>query len=190
MRRLSAFFVFGCVFFLLTGCTNFGGRKGSVEVTIDGDGQFPQQLVGTWKANEGGWEFVFEKDGSISSAVISLGRVKVKPGRVTTIPMRLGGKGIFEPGRWTVRYIYQQRKLVVEIKIDRFRTELGESIVKGRTHDIFIGSVSPDGRLWWAERFSFPEYTADTKKFHNYKLPFDPNDNPRESLIFQKVIRP
>jgi hypothetical protein len=190
MRRLVTLFLCCLVFMLLVGCSNFGERKNCVEVIVDGDGQFPPQIVGTWKANDGGWEFVFERDGSISSAVISLGRVKVKPGETTTVPMILGGRGTFVPGKWTVEYIHQQRKLIVEIVIEHFRAELGDNIVKGKTHDIFVGSVSPDGRLWWADRFSYPEYVADTGKYHNYALPSDPNDNPRESLIFQKVTEP
>ena len=153
MKRLLVLLVCSLFIFILIGCQNSTKLKSGVDVIIDGDGQFPASLAGTWKANEGGWEIVFEQDGSISSAVISLGRVRIKPGHVTTVPMKLGGKGTFEPGQWTVQYLQEQRELIVEIKIDYFRTELGDSIVKGRTHDFFVGSVSEDGRLWWADRF-------------------------------------
>lgn len=190
MKRLLVLLVCGLFVFIPIGCQNSTKLKSGVDVIIDGDGRFPASLAGTWKANEGGWEIVFEPDGSISSAVISLGRVRIKPGHVTTVPMKLGGKGTFEPGQWTVQYSQEQRELIVEIIIDRFRTELGDNIIKGRTHDFFVGSLSEDGRLWWADRFTFPEYVADTKKYHNYELPFDPNDNPRESLVFQKVSKP
>jgi len=61
--------------------------------------------------------------------------------------------------------------------------------VQGRTRDFFVGLVSSDGQLWWTDRFSFPEYIVDTKKYPNYKLPFNPDDNPWESLIFQKVTK-
>jgi hypothetical protein len=187
MKRLL--FLFTCSLFIATliGCQQSDKIKNGVDVIIDGDGQFPASLVGTWEANEGDWEFVFKPDGTISSAIISLGRVRVRPGHVTKVPMLLGGKGIFEPGQWSVQYLQKQQELIVEIKIDYFRTELGDSVIHGRTHDFFVGSVSEDGQLWWAERYTFPEYIADTKKYHNYKLPFDPNENPRESLIFQKV---
>jgi len=86
-----------------------------------------------------------------------------------------------------VQYSQQQRELIVEIAIDHFSVELGDNVLKGRTRDFFIGSISGDGQSWWADRFTFPEYIADTKKYHNYKLPFDPNDNPYEGLLFQKV---
>ena len=113
----------------------------------------------------------------------------MRPGRVTATQMKLGGKGLFEPGRWTVQYSQERRELIVEIAIERFRVELGDNVVQGRTRDFFVGLVSSDGQLWWTDRFSFPEYIVDTGKYHNYKLPFDPNDNPRQSLIFRKVLK-
>jgi len=164
-------------------------HKNNVEVIIQGCEQFPNFLVGTWKANNGSWEIVFEPDGIISSAVISLGLVRIKPGQVTTIPMKLGGKGVFKPGIWTVQYSQKQRELIVEIVIDSFRAELGDDIVQGTTRDFLIGPVSNDGTLWWVERYTFPEYIVDTETYHNYKLPFDPNENPWESLIFEKITK-
>lgn len=172
---------------LLGGCQAPLWKKSSVEVIIDGDGPFPDFLIGTWKADTGGWEIVFEPNGTISSAVVSLGRVRLKPGQVTTVPMQLGGKGVFKPGLWAVRYSHQQRELLVEITIERFRVELGDSVLKGGTHDLFVGSISADGRLWWAERFSRPQYVADTKKYPNRKLTVEPSDKPVEGLLFRKV---
>ena len=174
----------------LGGCKSQGSAEPVVEVTIDGNGLFPDFLVGQWKADRGGWELVFEPDGTISSAVVSLGRIMLKPGRTTTVPMQMGGQGVFKPGRWTVQYSHEQRELIVEIVIESFYVELGENVLRGRTRDFFVGSVSQDGQLWPVERISFPEYIADTKKNPNYRLPFDPNDNARESLLFQKVQEP
>ena len=187
MRRLLALSICGLSVILLVSCRSSDGNKSGVEVIIDGDGRFPAFLAGSWKANKGGWEIVFEPDGTISSAVVSLGRVRMKPGQVTTTQMKMGGKGVFEPGQWTVQYSQERRELFVEIAIDHFSVELGDNVVRGKTRDFFIGMVSGDGQLWWADRFNFPEYVADTKKYPNYKLPFDPNDNPPESLIFQKI---
>ena len=169
----------------LSGCRS--PARNGVEVTIDGIGQFPDFLVGTWKAEKSGWEFTFEPDGKISSAIVSIGRVKLQPGRKTIVPMQMGGKGVYKPGLWSVQYSHQQRELIVEITIDHFRVELGNDVIEGRTRDFFVGSVSADGKSWWADRLSFPEYVVNTKTYHNYKLPFDPKDNPRESILFQKV---
>lgn len=187
MRRLTAALLCGLFVALLHGCQSPGSKQNSVEVIIDGNGQFPDFLVGTWKADTGGWEFVFEPNGVISSAVVSLGRVRLKPGQVTTVPMQSGGKGVFAPGLWAVQYSHQQRELLVEITIKRFRVELGDNVLRGKTHDIFVGSISGDGRLWWAERFSRPQYIADTKKFRNRKLTVEPSDRSVEGLLFRKV---
>lgn len=188
MKKILILSVCGFFVFLPGGCQSSVGSKSGVEVIIDGDGGFPEYLVGGWKADKGGWEIVFEPDGKISSVVVSLGRVRIKPGEVTTTQMVLGGEGFFKPGKWTVQYSQEKRELVVEIAIEHFRVELGDNVVHGKTRDYFIGSVSADGLLWWADRYKFPEYVIDTKKHPNFKLPFDPNDSLRESLVFQKVI--
>ncbi len=188
MKKIIVLSICSFFVFLPGGCQSSGPSKSGVEVIIDGNGEFPEFLVGTWQADKGGWEIVFEPDGKISSAVVSLGRVRMKPGEVTNTQMVLGGEGLFRPGRWTVQYTQERRELVVEIAIEHFRVELGDNVVQGKTRDIFVGSVSTDGQLWWADRYKFPEYVVDTKKYPNYKLPFDPNDSSRESLIFQKVI--
>ena len=101
MKRLLVLLVCSLFIFILIGCQNSTKLKSGVDVIIDGDGQFPASLAGTWKSNDGVWEIVFKSDGKISSAVISLGRVRIKPGQVTTVLMKLGGKGTFEPGQWT-----------------------------------------------------------------------------------------
>lgn len=184
MKKIFIVSICSLFIFLHFGCES----KSGVEVIIDGDEQFPEYLVGRWKADKGGWEIVFEPDGKISSVVVSLGRVRIKPGEITKTQMVLGGEGFFKPGKWTVQYSQERRELVVEIVIEHFRVELGDNVVQGKTRDYFIGSVSADGQLWWADRYKFPEYVVDTKKHPNLKLPFDPNDSSRESLIFQKVV--
>lgn len=181
MKRLLPVLIFSV--FLPLGCRTNPG----VEVMVEGDGKFPPLLAGTWKADIGGWEIILEPDGKISSATVSIGRVKIKPGRPTTIPMVMGGKGIFEPGLWTVQYIPDQRQLIVEIAIDSFRVELNKNIVKGRTRDFFIGNVSEDGTTWWTQRFSYPEYIVDTQKYPDHVLPVDPNENPKENVLFTKT---
>jgi len=186
MKRFILLLVYIILIVATNGCRSSAGN--GIEVIIDGgNGQFPDFLVGTWKAEEGGWGFVFEPDGQISSATVSIGRVKLQPGRKIAVPMQMGGKGVYKPGQWSVQYSYQQRELIVEITIDHFRVELGDDVIEGSTRDFFVGPVSTDGKSWWADRLSFPEYVVNTDKFHNYKLPFDPTDNPRESILFQKV---
>jgi hypothetical protein len=174
-------------FCIFSGCPPRVIERPAVEVVVDGVEQFPEELSGVWKDDSGVWEIVIEMDGKISSAVVSLGRVRLEPGRKTVVPMKMSGKGVFQAGPWAVHYSSERRELTVEIAIDSFRVELGENVVKGRTMDVFTGTISTDGKSWWARRFSFPEYVADTKNYHDYELVVDPNEKPPEELLFQKV---
>lgn len=192
MKQLMLLLLYGLSVFSCSGCHGPAESLPAVEVVIDGDGQFPDFLVGTWKADSGGWEIVFEPDGTISSAVVSLG-VRMKPGEVSVVANKGGGEGVFEPGQWTVQYSQEQRELIVEIVVAHFRTELrsplGVNIIQGQRRDFFVGTVSGDGQLWWTNRFSFPESVVDTKNYRDHKLTIDPNDNPPEGLLFQKVSK-
>ncbi|MBN1974540.1 MAG: hypothetical protein JW787_12950 [Sedimentisphaerales bacterium] len=184
MKKIYPFFILNLFILLLAGCS---AQRQAVEVIVDGNDPFPKNLAGLWRSDNNIWDIYLEPDGRISWAVISLGAVKVVPGRTTTVPMKLGGKGVFKPGLWSVLYLQRQRELSVEISIDYFRTELGKDLIYGKTRDIFTGSVSPDGSLWQAQRYSYPEYTVDTKQYKNYKLPVDSNENPKEILLFRKI---
>ena len=119
MKRLSFVFVM-VLLMLLIGCQKssidtISADKSGVDVIVEDGSQFPEFLVGTWKDDEHGWEFVFEPDGTISSAVIALGKFKITPGEITIVPMRMDGKSIFEPGKWLVSYDPSQRELMVQI---------------------------------------------------------------------------
>jgi hypothetical protein len=186
MKRLF-FLLSGPCFCLFVGCPPPVEDWPAVEVIIDGGGQFPAELAGVWKADSGGWEIVLEPDGTISSVVVGFTTVRMKPGQVTTVPMKMGGKGVYEAGPWAVHYSPDRRQLTVEIAIASFRVELGENVVRGRRLDLFTGTISPDGQSWWASRFNFPEYVADTQKYRDHKLTVDPDDNPPEELLFRKV---
>jgi len=184
MKKLRNYFTL-CLFALfLFGCNS---HRKAVEVIIDGNGRFPKNLAGLWRSENNVWDIYLKPDGKISWAVISLGEVKIEAGKTRIVPMRQGGKGVFEPGQWSVIYLQRQRELSVEIAIDYFRTELGESVIHGKTRDIFTGTVSKDGTLWKADRFSYPEYIVDSNSYKNYKLPVDTNENPKETLLFRKI---
>ena len=184
MNRVLVLLCCAFLWSTLTGCQSTG--KG-VEVVVDGDGQFPQFLTGTWKADKHSWEFVFEPDGTISSAVISMGQIELKPGQVTKLPMRYGGKGIFKPGVWTVHYNPANRVLTVEISLKSFYMELGRGILEGESTDIFVGPISEDGKIWRVDWTSFPDYTARTAKYPDFKLTEDPNYGVLKTLILEKI---
>jgi hypothetical protein len=177
--------LFGCVFLLFGGCQEPGRNKSRVEVIIEGSEEFPDFLVGRWKANDYGWEFVFEPDGMISSAVISMGEVEIIPGQTTTLPTRGGGKAIFKPGLWTVQYSPLSRELAVEIVMDYIHFEMGPSLLEGKRTDMLVGEVSEDGKTWRADWFSLPDYMAyatETKR-----LTVSPEESFIETITFEKL---
>ena len=174
----------------VTGCQESTRRNEFVEVLIDGDGRFPASMAGQWKADQGGWEIVFEPDGTISSAVISFGKINVVPGQVTTIPMRKGGQGVVEPDLWTVQYSQESRELVVEIRMKNFRMELGDNLVEGNLRDLLIGEVSEDGQSWRADWISYGDYIVTTSEHDGYKLPMSEGSEIKGTLLFKKVANP
>jgi hypothetical protein len=169
---------------LFGGCQDSGVAERRVEVLVAGGGIFPESLAGRWQAETNGWEFVFEADGTISSAVISLGRTRIVPGQTTVIAMRKGGKGIYEPGKWWVEYVPETRELTVEVVMKRLRLEFGDDLLEGSSKNVFSGRVSEDGRYWWAEWIQMPTYVIYTPE--RYELPFDPEGSARE-LVFEKT---
>lgn len=190
MRQLVV--LVGCSVFLsaLAGCqkpTQTTPPADGVKVIIEDGSEFPQFLAGTWKADKGGWEITFEPDGRLSSAVIPLGRVKVKPDKKTVIPLKRGGKGIYEPGEWLAQYSPANRELVVKIVIKRFRLQMGDDVLSGNLKDVIAGQVSEDGRYWLAEWFGYPEYIVDTDIYKNYRLEEGPDEDFKGNLIFTKV---
>ncbi len=184
MKRLVILAGFAVLLSGLAGCQD--PNKG-IEVIIEGGGEFPEFLVGKWKADKDGWEFVFQPDGTISSAVISLGRVRLKPGQVTTVPMKMGGKGIYEPGEWMVHYAPAGRELMVKISLKNFYVELGKGVVEGKSTDIFAGPISQDGKVWLADWTSFPDYTAHTAEHPNFILSDGTDAAITKALVFEKV---
>ena len=188
MRRLLIL-LFCSLFALaqLSGCQSPDRDKSGVEVIVEGGGEFPEFLAGIWKANSDGWEFTFEPDGTISSAVHAMGRVRLKPGETTVVPMREGGKGIYEPGEWLVHYIPAERELTVKISLSNFYTELGNDILEGQNADVFVGEIDEEGNIWETNWTSFFDYTAHTAKNPNFKMSSDPNYGHRKNLVFKKV---
>ena len=164
-----------------------GGKASMMTVVVEGNQPFPQDMVGTWRADRNGWEFVFNPDGTISSAVISMGRVRMEPGKTAVVPMINDGQGTFEPGPWAVHCDAESRTLTVHIEIQRLRVEVVTSLVTGRSRDTFVGTVSPDGKTWDVVWTSFPDYVASTDGGQT-SVPLGTDEYGIEhQLIFEKV---
>lgn len=177
----------GCAVLLsvIGGCQSPAVNKSGVDVIIEGGGEFPQFLVGRWKDAQKGWEFVFEPDGTISSAVIDSGFMAVIPSRgIATRPMKMEGKAIYKLGQWTVQYAPDDRELAIEVVVEHFHVDVGRHALEGHSTDWFVGPISEDSKKWEAVWMSEPKYIAFTPE--PKELPVDPNDTITE-LLFEKV---
>ena len=117
---------------------------------------------------------------------MSIGRMKIKPGQTTTLPMKMGGKSIVEPGKWSVQYVPVQKELNVTIVLEHFRVEMGGNVVEGESIDLFFGQISESKEEWKAEWYSSPRYVVSTDEYESYELPMDPNENMK-IILFEKV---
>jgi len=187
MNRVSLVLCCTFICLILTGCQNADSKSKAMEVVVEGGGQFPEFLVGKWKSDAHGWEFNFEPDGSISSAVNTMGRATIKPGQITRLKMKMDGKGIFEPGTWTVLYSPATRELTVQIDIKNFYMEIGKGNIEGKLTDIFVGKVAEDNKFWPVTWTKFSEITAHTPDFPNFDLSEDPVYGSSRNIVFEKV---
>lgn len=177
-----------CVVLMPTGChrsLNTGAE--AVTVVIEGGGRFPASLAGRWKADQHGWEILFTESGSIASAVISMGRVPVRPGQKATVPTRSGGQGVFDPGLWTVHYAPSTKQLTVRIVMDYVRVEMGGNTLEGKSTDVFAGTVSGAEGTWQAQWTTFTNYTATTPENVSFQLSTDPLYGEAKPLTFVKT---
>lgn len=186
MRRVASILVISLVMAVAAGCQ---GPMQS-DVIVQGGGPFPSFLVGKWVDEKTGWEFVFDADGQITNAVLALGRVDIKPGKVTRFKTRFGGKGVFEPGKWTITYSPDMRELGVRVVLDHFYQDLGPHAIEGHTADFLVGPISEDGTIWQADLFSSGQMLAivdkdgktETKELLDNAEPVE-----RGRVVFKKV---
>ncbi len=176
---------------VLSGCQS-GNKKvedpNENKVILIGTDSFPKELVGQWAANAGGWEISFEENGSISSFVHTIGRVRVKTGQTTIIPLIENGKGTFKPGKCFVQYTADTRELAVEIVLNSYCMKKGKEVIEGNSRDVFIGKVSGNGWTWAANWMTFPKFVVTTEGYRKYELPMRPGDEEQGDVIFSKRI--
>ena len=191
MKRLFVFV--GCIVFfvfVLGGCESPAELKTNSkpdELSAEAAEGFPEFLVGRWKADKYGWEFIFESDGTISWAAIDGGAIKIRPiERVVTLEGKDGAKAVYTLGDWTVQYSANGRELSVEIVVDHFEVDRISYKMEGYSTDLFVGAVSDDWESWEAEWFHFSETTVVGPEVFDF--PFDPNNNPIDTLVFKKQV--
>lgn len=175
---------------LLTGCQekNRNGHQDEDEKNPEEVSQFPTFLVGTWKAEDkSGWQINLTPDGNISSAVISMGRFKIKPGQKAEIPMKGNKKSIVEPGLWQVNYSLDDRRLMVFIEQKYIHVEIGDGVVEGQLTDIIDGTVSKDGSIWSGTWTTFLNARSHTSKYKDFDLSTNPDYGESKEITLIKV---
>ena len=175
--------LFTCILSLsvLSGCHNNAGN-GTDTANIGTENKLPDFLVGTWKA-EHGWEMDFERDSTISRAVLSLGQIEVRPNKTTKIKGKQGEPGIFEAGNFELEYNPVTRDIYVVITMKYIYAEIGTGKLDGSSEDIFFGHVSQDGKSWeaeWMTQFNLGELrtSPDDPPFNITFTKIDKNNKP------------
>ncbi len=177
----AAFFIGGCQEQSASG--NLGEN-----VKLTGTDEFPAALIGRWRDDVRKWEIEIAEDGSITEAVVApMGWVKLGPDRRNVVEMREGGEGVFVAGPWYVDYDATQMTLTVEIQLESFNVEVGDTRLVGQSRDIFQGVVSPDFSTWRADWFNIPvmKIVANDQE---HDLPVDPEEMAI-GLEFHKVTK-
>jgi len=200
MRRLFFFIILLILpLFLASGCgssekignksnlSDSGSESKAMKVVVEGGGKFPEFLAGKWKGDDTQWEFVFEEDGRISSAVIEFGNIKLRPGKTTTKPSRYGGKGVYTPGKWLVAYDTRQNILSVIIEVKHFYQDMKDSALEGSRTDILSGKVDANSGYWEAGWHSKQTYIAHLAK-QDKPVKFEDRKEPvfRRNVFFRK----
>jgi hypothetical protein len=139
----------------------------------------PADIAGIWKAQGSSWKIVLSTDGTVSSAIVPMGEVQIKPSQTTKVEMKDGSYSIFKAGDCVVHYTPATRELFVSMEIKKIHIVVADNVIDGSSTDRFVGPVSEDGKVW----------SADWITVFNYgpRFPQDPNDVFAEPLIFEKV---
>jgi len=139
----------------------------------------PPEIAGVWKAQSSPWKIVLSVDGTVSSAVIPMGDVEIRPNKTTRVEMKDGSFSTYGAGDCVVNYTPATRELFVSIEMKKINVVYMDNVIDGSSTDRFVGTVSEDGKVW----------SADWINVFNYgpRFPQDPNDVFAEPLLFEKV---
>lgn len=191
MRRTAEVVLCLIAMAALPGCQNPSAQPQRQQtVHVEGGSAFPPSLAGAWKADRDGWEMVIEPDGHISSTVISLGRVRVTPGKSETLATVEGGEGLFEPGEWTVHFDPGTGNLTVKIVMSHVRVGMAEAVLEGASTDTFTGPISPADSIWQVQWTNFSDYFLQMPDGSVSELATDATVGETNPLTFERTSQP
>ncbi len=139
----------------------------------------PPDVAGTWKAKDNPWKIVLSPDGILSSAIIPMGEVRIRPNKTTTAEMKDGSISTFEAGDCVVEYNSKTRELFVSVEMKQIHIKFQNNEIKGNSIDRFFGPVSEDGKYWKADWVTVFDYGP--------LFPQDQNDIFAVPIVFEKV---
>jgi len=139
----------------------------------------PTDIAGTWKAQDSPWKIVLSDDGTVSSAVIPMGEVEIKPNQTVKVEMKDGSFSTFKAGDCVVQYTPATRELFVSVQMEKIHIKYEDNVIEGKSIDRFVGPISEDGKVWTAAWITVFDYGP--------QFPQDPNDISAEPLIFEKI---
>jgi hypothetical protein len=179
MKQLSILLVHSIsILLLFSGCKS-SWRNNSPDATGKKTNRPPKSLAGTWKAQDNPWKIVLSPNGTISSIVIPLAEVEIRPNRITKMEMKDGSISTFKGGSCVAEYTPQTRELFVSIEIKKIHIKFFDIVIDGNSIDRLVGPVSEDGKVWTADWITTFDYGPH--------LPQDINDIYAEQLIFEKI---
>ncbi len=139
----------------------------------------PGEIAGTWKARDSVWKIVLSPDGTVSSAVIQMGEVEIRPNRTTRVEMKDGSFSTYTAGDCVVDYTPATRELFVSIEMKKIHIVFMDNLIEGNSLDRFVGPVSEDGKTWTADWITVFDYGP--------RFPQGPDDLYAQPLVFEKV---
>lgn len=157
------------------------------ELVLVGTESFPENLAGRWLDDRMRWDIVIEKNGQISEVIHNMGRVTVKMGQVSKVPLKDGGEGIMQPGEWVLQYDADSREMAISVDIDKVRFQVGSQIVEGSCRDLLYGEVSEDYSTWVAQWNTFPTYYVTTGEYEHHQLPMDEHLENMGTITFKRI---
>jgi hypothetical protein len=166
--------------FILTGLLLAGVNcQETLKNPAAGRKAFPAELAGTWQAVDSPWKIVLARNGTVSSALVPLGEVEIRPNKTTKVEMADGSYSIYEAGDSIVEYAPDNRELFITVEIKNIHVIFKDNAFDGNSIDRLVGQVSEDGKVWTADWIRVCDYGP--------RFPMDANDTYAGQLIFEKV---
>ena len=171
--KVTVVFISALVLWTAEGCQNRSGRPAANRIML------PPDIAGTWQADDSPWQIVLSPNGTVTSAVIPLGEVEIRPNKTTKVEMDDGSYSTYKAGDCVVEYNADTRELFVSVEMKEIHVKYLHNVLDGSSTDRFVGPVSKDGKSWAADWINISDYGP--------RFPQDANDIFAEPMIFRKV---